>query len=104
RWVQAGLAGVSTGARTVDALGASLNSILHNKPVQREFSWNAPGSAAVVIGKDAETRQILNFAGIVVGTRSGRPAAISACVMSPARDDFTRSLAAGIARTLGLLG
>jgi hypothetical protein len=104
RWVQAGSAGVSTGARTVDHFGASLNSIIHKEPVQRVFSWNAPGSAAAVIGKDAETKKILNFAGIVVGTRSGQAAAISACVMSLARDDFTRSLAAGIARTLGLLG
>jgi hypothetical protein len=104
RWVQAGSAGVSTGGRTVDDLGASLNSILRNEPVQRVFSWNAPGSAAAVIGKHAETRKILNFAGIVVGTRSGQAAASSACVMSLARDDFTRSLAAGIARTLGLLG
>jgi uncharacterized protein (DUF486 family) len=104
RWVQAGSAGVSTGGRTVDDLGASLNSILRHEPVQRVFSWNAPGSAAAVIGKDAETKEILNFAGIVVGTRSGQAAASSACVRSLARDDFTRSLAAGIARTLGLLG
>ena len=104
RWVQAGWAGVSTGGRTVADLGAGLDSILRNEPVQRVFSWNAPGSAAAVIGKDAETKEILHFGGIVVGTRSGQPVAISACVRSLARDDFTRSLAAGIARTLGLLG
>ncbi len=66
----------------MDDFGASLNSILHNEPVQRVFSWNAPGSAAAVIGKDAETKEILNFAGIVVGTRSGQAAASSACVRS----------------------
>jgi hypothetical protein len=101
RWVQAGLTGVNTAARTAADLGADLDSILCGKPVPPVFSWNAPGSAAAVIGKDAETRQILRFGGIVMGTKSDRLVAISACFRSLARDDFTRSLAAEIANELG---
>lgn len=104
RWVQAGSAGVSTAAKTVTDLGASLDNILHAEPVRRTFSWNAPGSAAAVIGKDAETKDILHIGGIVVGSMSDQLVAISACFRSLARDDFTRSLAAGIARELSTIG
>jgi hypothetical protein len=94
------LTGVNTAARTATDLGAGLDSILRDEPVRPAFSWNAPGSAAAVIGKDAETRQILRFGGIVVGTKSDQPVAISACFRSLARDDFNRSLAAEIANEL----
>lgn len=104
RWVQAGSAGLSTGTRTVDDFGVGLNSILHSQPVGRAFSWHAPGSAAVVIGKDADTRQILQLGGIVVAARGGQPTPVSGCFMSLARDEFTRSLAAGIAREFGKIG
>jgi hypothetical protein len=104
RWVHAGLAGVTTAARTVTDLGANLGSILRNEPAQRVFSWKAPGSAAAVIGKDPEKKQILHVGGIIVGTRSGQPIAIGACFRSLARDDLTRSLEAGIASELGTLG
>lgn len=92
---------VNTAARTAADLGAGLDNILRDEPVRPVFSWNAPGSAAAVIGKDAETRQILRFGGIVVGTKSDRLVAINACFRSLARDDFTRSLAAEIANELG---
>jgi len=104
RWVQAGLAGINIAGKAVTDLANGLDSILHSEPLQRVFSWNAPGSAAAVIGKDAETKQILAFGGIVVGIRAGQPTAISACFRSLARDGFTRSLAAGIARELSTIG
>jgi hypothetical protein len=104
RWVHAGLAGVTLADKTVTDLGANLNSIFQNEPVQRVFFWNAPGSAAAVIGKEPEEKQILHIGGIIVGTGSGQPIAIGACFRSLARNDLTRSLAAGIARELGALG
>jgi hypothetical protein len=104
RWVQVGLTGVNTAARTAADLDAGLDSILHNEPVRPVFSWNAPGSAAAVIGKVAENKETLQIGGIVVRTRSGQPVAVSACFWSLARDDLTRSLAAGIARALGTIG
>jgi hypothetical protein len=106
-WVKVGSAGVSTAARTVTEFGAYLDSILDNKPVPRAFSWEAPGSpgsAAALLGRNAETKHILHLGGIVVGTRSGQPVAIRASFRSPGRDEFTRSLAAGIARELGTIG
>jgi len=104
RWVQAGSTGVNLAARTAADLDADLNRILHNEPVQPVFSWNAPGSAAAVIGKLAENKQILQIGGVVVGTRSGRPVAVSACFWSLARDDLTRSLELGMARALRTIG
>jgi hypothetical protein len=106
RWVQVGSAGVSTAARTVTDFGAYLDSILDDRPVPRVFSWDAPGSpgsAAAVLGRNAETKHILHFGGIVVGTRSDQPVAVRACFRSPERDEFTRSLAAGITGELGRL-
>jgi hypothetical protein len=104
RWAHVGLADGNTAARTAADLGAGLDSILRKETVRPVFSWKAPGSAASVIGKVAENKETLQVGGIVVGTRSGRPVAVSACFWSLARDDFTRSLAAGIARELGKIG
>jgi hypothetical protein len=104
RWVHAGLAGGNTAAGTAADFGAGLDTILRNETVRPVFSWKAPGSAASVIGKVAENKETLQVGGIVVGTRSGQPVAVSACFWSLARDDFTRSLAAGIARELGKIG
>jgi hypothetical protein len=104
RWAHAGLADGNAAARSAADLGAGLDSILHNEPVRPVFSWNAPGSAAAVIGKVAENKETLQIGGIVVGTRSGQPVALSACFWSLARDDLARSLAAGITRELGKIG
>lgn len=104
RWVQADLTGANIAARSAADLGAGLDSILRNETVRPVFSWKAPGSAAAVIGKVAENKETLQVGGIVVGTKSGQPVALSACFWSLARDDLARSLAAGIARELGTLG
>jgi hypothetical protein len=104
RWAHAGLADGNTAARTAADLGAGLDSVLRKEKVRPVFSWKAPGSAASVIGKVAENKETLQVGGIAVGTRSGQPVAVSACFWSLARDDFTRSLAAGIARELGKIG
>jgi hypothetical protein len=97
RWVQAGSSDADTAARIVTDVGAALDSILRNKPVQQVFSWaGPPGSASVVNTGVAGAPEVALVGGIVVGTRSGQPVAVSACFRALTTDPFTGHLAAGI--------